>query len=83
MDVVLHRAQRFYRLFPPGGAGGRNFSTGVFANRSNNVKDKKEKDTALAYVSQNIFLNVVKLYKFIYVRFPMKTPYRKIVNRPC
>ena len=55
MDVVLHRAQRFYRLVPPRGAGGRNFSTGVFANRSNNVKDKKEKDTALAYVSENIF----------------------------
>ena len=82
MDVVLHRAKRFYRLFPPWGAGGRSFSTGVFANRSNNVKDKKEKDTALAYVSQNIFLNV-KLYKFIYVRFPMKTPYRKIVNLHC
>jgi len=51
MDVVLHRAQRFYRLFPPWGAGARNFSTGVFANRSNNVKEKKEKDTSLAYVS--------------------------------
>ena len=55
MDVVLHRAQRFYRLFPPWGAGARNFSTGVFANRSNNVKEKKEKDTSLAYVSENIF----------------------------
>ena len=55
MDVVLHRAQRLCRLSPPLGAGVGNFSTGVFANRSNNVKDKKEKDTALAYVSQNIF----------------------------
>ena len=56
MDVVLTRVSRLCRLSPPSGvAGARNFSTGVFANRSNNVKGKREKDTALAYVSEDIF----------------------------
>ena len=82
MDVVLHRAQRLCRLSPPLGAGVGNFSTGVFANRSNNVKGRKEKDTALAYVSQDIVL-YVKVSKFIMFRFPMKTRYRKIVNLLC
>ena len=54
MDVVLQGAQRLCRLTPFGG-GGRSFSTGVFANRSNNVKGKQEKDASLAYVSSDIF----------------------------
>ena len=54
MDVVLPRVSRLSRVFPP--LGGKNFSTGLFANQSYDVKGKKEKDTALAYVSEDIFI---------------------------
>ena len=81
MDVVLHRTQRLFRLGPFGGRP-RSFSTGVFPNRSNNVKGKQEKDASLAYVSSDIFLNV-RLKYFIHFRFPMKMLCRKIVNLLC
>ena len=64
MDVVLPRVSRLSRVFPP--LGGKNFSTGLFANQSYDVKGKKEKDTALAYVSEdNLYFLLILMNLYI------------------
>ena len=78
MDVVLPRVSRLSRVFLP--LGGKNFSTGLFANQSYDVKGKKEKDTALAYVSEDTFIFPINPNKSIYFRFPTKTCYRRILS---